>query len=429
MKNILILFVLIFISLCVVGPVYCYPGAFGFAKNTIGGSGGQIIHVTNLKNSGTGSLRAAISAEGSRVIVFDVAGAINLLSEISITNPYVTIAGQSAPESGITILNAAIRIKTHDVVMQHIRFRVGDKLTAIPFDNRDCAGIENNTEGTLDTYNIWVDHCSFSFAIDEIFELWYDGVRSITISNCIFAYGLKNSYHSAGAHSMGLLVGDHAKNISIIKNIFAHNNDRNPGLFGDTSVYVANNLIYNCSQNCLKVTDSNGSGLVHVDIVGNVFKKGPDSVDTKPIWLDDTLPISSSIFMDDNIQVNPEVIDQSSLTRLPIGGGVMLKTSGNVSCGYTPISSAAVIDHVLRNCGAWSGYRDNVDTSIIESISNGTGSVIDTPSDIIGCFRDQYNYFEFQAPSEVSMDSFLKIKSDHACGFSNPVFNGVVIIK
>jgi hypothetical protein len=107
-------------------PLPVFPGAIGFGSTTVAGRGGQVLKVINLNPSGPGSLHAAVSASGPRVVVFEVSGTIRITSDMVIQNPYITIAGQTAPSPGILIRGAALTIATHDVLVQHIRVRAGD---------------------------------------------------------------------------------------------------------------------------------------------------------------------------------------------------------------------------------------------------------------------------------------------------------------
>src|SRR5688572_15121070 len=103
-----------------------FPGAQGWAAQTPGGRGGRIIRVTNLNASGPGSFRAALEAEGPRMVVFEVAGVIDMgLSTWTIDQPFLTIAGQTAPSPGITLIRGGIDIRTHDVIVRHTRIRTG----------------------------------------------------------------------------------------------------------------------------------------------------------------------------------------------------------------------------------------------------------------------------------------------------------------
>jgi pectate lyase len=105
-------------------PLPAFPGAEGFGSQTMGGRGGQIIEVTNLNDSGAGSFRAAVSALGARIIVFKVSGIIQASSVIHINNPYITIAGQTAPGGGIAVKGSGISIRTHDVIIRGMKMIV-----------------------------------------------------------------------------------------------------------------------------------------------------------------------------------------------------------------------------------------------------------------------------------------------------------------
>jgi hypothetical protein len=131
-----------------------FPGAEGFGTITRAGRGGRIIRVTNLSDRGQGSLREAIDAKGPRVIVFEVGGNINLKSHLKIRNPYVTVAGQTAPQPGITLTGASLSIKTHDVLIQHLRIRVGDRAIGPPPEDRDGIKIQGSKSAAAEVYNI-----------------------------------------------------------------------------------------------------------------------------------------------------------------------------------------------------------------------------------------------------------------------------------
>ncbi|WP_283657942.1 hypothetical protein [Paenibacillus sp. RC343] len=136
-----------------------FPGAVGYGTDTPAGRGGKVIKVTNLNNDGPGSFRAALETKGPRIIVFEVGGVINLEKErLELREPYVTIAGQTAPSPGITFIRGGLQIRTHDVLMQHVRFRMGNG------DSTKGAGFEPDvsTYGAS-AYNIVIDHCSFSW--------------------------------------------------------------------------------------------------------------------------------------------------------------------------------------------------------------------------------------------------------------------------
>jgi len=104
-----------------------FAGAEGWAAYTPGGRGGKIIRVTNLKARGSGSFAAAVQMKGRRIIVFEVGGVIDLQkNSIMVTEPFLTIAGQTAPSPGITFIRGGICIETHDVIIRHICVRPGE---------------------------------------------------------------------------------------------------------------------------------------------------------------------------------------------------------------------------------------------------------------------------------------------------------------
>lgn len=143
------------------GAVEKWPG---FGSDTPGGRGGQILRVTNLDAEGPGSLRAAIEAEGPRIIVFDVGGVLDLeRKSLSITEPYVTVAGQTAPSPGITMIQGGISIHAHDVIIQHLRVRPGEASQA-KRSGWEPDGI--STSGG-EAHDVLIDHCSVTWAIDE----------------------------------------------------------------------------------------------------------------------------------------------------------------------------------------------------------------------------------------------------------------------
>src|SRR5690606_17601334 len=181
-------------------PVPAFPGAEGFGAFTPGGRGGRVIAVTTLESDGPGSLRAAVQAKGPRIIVFRVGGLIDMKGGIAIEEPFVTIAGQTAPGDGICLANGSLTIRTHDVVLRHLRVRVGDGPTGGNPENRDALCIAGSGD---EAYNIVVDHCSFSWALDENVQTWR-GPRDITIQWSITSESLLDSLHPKGRHGKGM---------------------------------------------------------------------------------------------------------------------------------------------------------------------------------------------------------------------------------
>ncbi|UCD11617.1 MAG: DUF11 domain-containing protein [Nitrospinaceae bacterium] len=367
------------------------PGGEGFGMETPAGSGpnrsgGAILHVTTLADSGPGSLREALEASGPRIVVFDVSGYISLQSEIRINNPYLTLAGQTAPSPGVTLKNAGLLVMTHDVLIQHIRIRVGDDPAGPSPDNRDGLGIiDNNNEG--DVYNVVVDHVSVSWAIDENMSTWYDTVRDVTVSNSIISEGLWHSLHPDGPHSKGFLVGYGTHNLSVIGNLFAHNDERNMRVLGDTDTLFLNNLVYNWRGSGGAGVYGSDSGPLRATIVGNEYIKG---LDTAPEGSSQPVTISSSIvtegskvFVEDNVAVETSGDPWSVVKN---------KTTDEIKATSPPVwlpnisvkSGSEIKNWVLANAGARRADAETVDERITQDVKNGTGWLIDSQDDVGG---------------------------------------------
>ena len=229
-----------------------FPGAVGWAAGTPGGRGGKIIRVTNLKADGPGSFKEAIESKGPRIVVFEVGGVIDMArKELNIREPYLTIAGQTAPSPGITLIRTGIDVRTHDVIVRHIRIRTGVDGQA------KRSGWEPDAFNTVSAYNVIADHCTFSWAIDE--NMSSSGPRfkgntpdewrantshDITFSYNLASEGLADASHPKGEHSKGSLVHDNVTNILFYRNIWAHNVERSPLFKGGVRGSVVNNLIY-----------------------------------------------------------------------------------------------------------------------------------------------------------------------------------------
>ncbi len=232
-----------------------FPGAQGWGRFATGGRSGSVYHVTNLNDSGTGSLRDAVS-QANRIIVFDVAGVINLQSRLVFKNN-LYVAGQTAPGEGITVYGNGVSFSgASNIIVRHMRFRMGHKGDS----GKDCAGIANGTDMIF-------DHCSFSWGLDETFSINPDGKgttpQDITLQNCVIGQGLMT--HSAG----GLMQADY---ISLIGNFYCDNSTRNNKIKGINQ--YANNIVYNW-QNGAYIMGGDSEGKSYVNIQSNLFINGP----------------------------------------------------------------------------------------------------------------------------------------------------------
>jgi formylglycine-generating enzyme required for sulfatase activity len=376
----------------VVQAIPAFPGAEGFGSETLGGRGGRVIEVTNLDPDGPGSLREAVSAEGPRIIVFRVGGTIPIYGGLSIREPFVTIAGQTAPGDGICLRGGTLVVHTHDVVIRHIRVRVGDSPLGSNPENRDCIDISGDRDRV---YHVVIDHCSFSWGLDENVATWY-GPRDVTIQWCITSESLLDSLHPKGPHGMGMILGSRDNTVTIHHCLFAHNNDRN-ALIGDTggnrgpSLYdFRNNVIYNHGPwSCTNVR-----GTTHINYVGNTVRPGPDGLPDSPRGVRLDAAQDQLFFGRDSAWIGRRAGDADPrlvLRPVPVlGRGRTPPPDHFVSRTpipvppVTPEPAANSYETVLLFAGATLPRRDVVDARVVEEVRTWTGRIIDTQDDVGG---------------------------------------------
>jgi pectate lyase len=280
-------------------------------------------------------------------------------------------------------MGAGIGITTHDVIVRGIRIRVGDALEGENPSNRDALSINNNSEPP---YNIIIDQCSFSWAIDETVQLWYP-CHDITVQWCIISEGLHNSLHPKGAHSTGLIVGDHAKSVSVHHNLFAHNNGRNPLMKGGTTTEVINNVIFNWGtwEATALSNFENIDATILCNILGNYYKRGPDNSRWKPLKLDDErLKPGTRIYFTDNYgrdRMSDEIDDW-----ILVDGNRQWKVDEPALplSGITISTPNEIYETILNRAGANYPHYDAVDTRIIQDVKNNSGEIIDSQTEVGG---------------------------------------------
>lgn len=364
-----------------------FPGAEGFGKNVTGGRGGAVIEVTNLNDSGPGSLRAAVTASGPRTVVFRVSGTIYLNSTLTIKNGNLTIAGQTAPGDGITIARRGVYIdKAQNVIIRFIRVRLGD---LYPRDN-NLTTFESDAFECRYATGIIIDHCSFSWSIDETATAYNN--RDFTMQWCISSEALNDSFHSKGSHGYGGIWG--GKNATFHHNLIAHHRSRLPRFngaryddyaqWGDGEVDHRHNVIYNWADNSAYGAEPNKNGFKpKYNIVGNVYKPGPATRSSRvdrilEVYPDALSGTVASFNVEGNYvfgtlgtsRDNWQGVDNIPPAELP--GARFDEPFPMPEVEYFPALEA--YHQVLAHVGASFPKRDSVDERLINEVRTGTAT-------------------------------------------------------
>jgi pectate lyase len=339
-----------------------FPGAEGAGRYTTGGRGGAVYEVTNISDSGPGSLREAVSKSGPRTIVFRVSGTIKLKSDLKISYGDLTIAGQTAPGDGICLRDQATVIGANNVILRYLRFRLGDSLKT-----------EDDAIWGRYYRNIIIDHCSASWSVDETMSFYSN--TNMTIQWCLLAESLYLSTHPKGAHGYGGIWG--GTNVSFHHNLLAHHSSRNPRFDGSNALCInvdyRNNVIYNWGFN----SAYGGEGGT-INMVANYYKYGPATKSGVRYRIIEPSDGTGKWYVQDNF-----VTGSPAITANNWAGGVQgtYKTESVMRAyephPYVPItqqSAEEAYTRVLEYSGAILPKRDAVDARIIQDVINCTAT-------------------------------------------------------
>jgi len=422
-------------------PLPIIPGAHaGFGMDTPAGSGRhlavpetRVIKVTNLNTEGPGSLREALEAEGPRVVVFEVSGNIDFtpLGQISINHPYLTVAGQTAPSPGITLMGCQLHVRAHDVLIQHVRIRVGDLRDPTRPERDPKSGWSQWSERDnmkVGGDRVVIDHCSFSWATDENVQ---SRGSDLTFRHNIFSECLNSPKHHKGAHSKGLLVlkqGEgEGQNVAVVGNLFAHNADRNPTASAGVKIAIINNMVYGANQppaiamtlsNAPRRGNTHGGGAcasvtgVHADNTGFMIRFiARKDEEVGKVFFDDLL----FSYTDEQGQYVEEYLkDPWNAPHMKIftewvGHKVYpLRSKVDeppvVVPGLKIRPVREVREWVLANAGARPADRDPVDARIVREVRTRTGSIPASQEDVGGWPALAENYRKLTVPDNPNGD-------------------------
>ncbi|MFC5459309.1 pectate lyase family protein [Massilia niabensis] len=366
--------------------------------DTKGGAGGRIVRVTNLNASGEGSFAAAVAETGPRIVVFEVGGVIDLQGKsIRISEPHLTIAGQTAPNPGITFIRGGFALATHDVIVQHIAVRPGE------FGRAKRSGWEADGLSISAGDNVIIDHCSFSWATDENLsasgprfngatpEAWRQATsRRITFSHNIVSEGLRDSTHKKGEHSKGTLIHDNANRVLIYGNLYNANHERNPLIKGGAHVAVVNNLIHDFGARAIHynlISHEWGARAPQpgvVTLVGNVARGGADTLPGVPLFsLGGAGDVS--LYLRDNLAVDANGKPLPQTGSYTASGARILKAgTPDMPPGLKPIPSARLENAIYISAGMRPWARDPVDFKVLSDVAEGRGLIVDSEAQSSG---------------------------------------------
>lgn len=326
-----------------------FPGAEGFGRNAIGGRHGSVYTVTNLNDSGAGSLRDAVS-KTDRIIVFAVGGIIPIKDRI-VVSARITILGQTAPGGGITVYgNGWSFSNADDTIVRYIRIRMGKAGTS----DKDAITIASGS-------NMIFDHVSVSWGRDETFSISGSDVGNITIQNSIIGQGLET--HSCG----GLIQTSIGNGISLFRNLYIDNKTRNPKVKGTND--FTNNVVYNWGGGGAYIAgDSAGPSNAH--IIANYFVAGPSSSTVAPFTRGNAefkAYVEANFYdADKNGALSGAVLSPTSATY---GGLAIQAAKFNFPAPARILSAADALSYVVGKAGA-SLIRDAVDKALVAQVQS-----------------------------------------------------------
>lgn len=364
-------------------PTPAFPGAEGAGRFAEGGRGGRVLRVTHLGDSGPGSLRAAVEVDGPRTVVFDVGGVIRLASPLTIRRGRITLAGQTAPGGGVTLRDQPLIVAADDVVIRHIRSRLGDE-----------SGVEADAISINRGRRIIVDHVSASWSVDETLSVGsrYDpperGVYDVTVQWSIIAESLNASGHGKGDHGYGSLVrGGHGARMTFHHNLWAAHRARmpRPGNYNPPAVdpvgprfEFRSNLFYGWGGGHAGYNADTESLSVYA-FVGNAYVPGPDSTGR---WaFEESNPLARAWF-EDNAMDGTVPADPWSLVRDGDSPGYRLTARPDWAEAAAEPSSA-VEAAILAGAGA-GRVRDAVDARIVAGVRARSLRIIDSQTEVGG---------------------------------------------
>ena len=325
---------------------------------------GVVLRVRSLDAD---ELRRALDDPRPRLVVFEVAGVIDLGGKpIVIRHPHLILAGQTAPDPGITLIRGGLIVETSNVTIQHIASRSGN-------------AYDDDAMGARRASNVVFDHCSATWGVDE--NLSVSGPadadpdatsHDVTLRSCLIAEGLSHSVHPKGEHSKGTLIHDSVRNVSIEGCLYAHNEQRNPRLKGGTTSALMNDVIYNWGSQCIgvgKIGNKKTLAPAQTTLTSVVAIAGPN---TRSMEMVKSVDPGARVTLIDDVAVDAR------------GRAISLADDDVVVTNVSSDAKWKNVERVLRTAGSRPAHRDPIDARIVQSVIGGTGRIIDSQDQVGG---------------------------------------------
>ncbi|WP_217353810.1 hypothetical protein [Ruegeria arenilitoris] len=366
------------------GQQRAFPTAEGHGAAAKGGRGGRAIYVTNTDEFGPGSLRDCIQDRGPRTCIFRVSGTIVLERQSLVAvNPYLTIAGETAPGGGIVIRNGPLQLRpsleihTHDVIVRHVRIRPG------PHEVKSCCS------GAIGVYtrasrDIIFDHISASWGSDETMDSEF--AERLTVQWSIFSEPLLSGGPGKSNRARNMLLTK-GGNFSVHHNLFSHSIFRNPQISPQepgTTIEIVNNLMYSPRWQYVVALDNHWVE-VAANIIGNLKLTGKNIASDQLVHLFDGGEHGYRLFLKDNI-------DEDNRADSSLPEELVLAPEHREYVVDTPVvtplveadPASSVYETVLQNAGATRPERDSVDERVLDEVRARSGRILKRNPEKVG---------------------------------------------
>lgn len=373
-----------------------FPGAEGAGMYALGGRGGKVYAVTTLEDFNpkskkeqpiVGSFRWAVSQPGPRIVVFHVSGIIELKAGIKIEEPRLTIAGQTAPGNGICLKNYSFVIAADDVVVRHLRVRLGDEIEK-----------EQDAMAVYQCKRVVLDHCSASWSIDETLSVTGEGCGDVTVQWCVISESLDESRHHKGTHGYGSLIRTDGA-VSYHHNLYAHHRTRcpRPGTYGQPPGLVLdfrNNVIYDW----ISPAGYTSEDPARINYVGNYLRPGPST--REKVYMFNVGGPATQMYAVGNMLDHAKTVDADDWTLIEHAKPVNKLTAALAITPITTDPAETAMERVLAEAGATLPRRDAVDARVVDDVRLEKGKVINSQSDVGGWPK----YASSAAPTDTDGD-------------------------